>query len=115
MNGCSRLFRNTFFVQRYYCFSLGKLDAINFAAAPDFYFHFFAQRVNTRNTNAMQTTGNLVATVAEFTAGMQNSHDDFNRRFSYFVHINRNTAAIISDSYAVVLMDQNLNHRTITG
>jgi len=57
----------------------------------------------------MQAAGNLIAAVAEFAAGMQYRHNNFHGRFAYFMHINRNTAPVIFNGNAVVMMNNNLD------
>ena len=58
----------------------------------------------------MQTAGDLISSSAEFTAGMQDSQNDLNRRNTHFrVNIDRNTAAVVYDGNRIILMDSDVN------
>ena len=64
----------------------------------------------------MQTTGNLVGIVVEFTAGVQHGHDDFSRRTTFaFVPIDRYTAAIVNHGNGFIGMDFDLDRVAVTG
>ena len=56
----------------------------------------------------MQTAGNLIPSVTEFTAGMQYSHNYFYCRFACLMHINRNTVAVIHNGDTVIRINGNL-------
>ena len=49
------------------------------AVAPDFQFEFFAQRVDARDADAVQSAGNFVGGRIKFSAGMQRGHHDLRR------------------------------------
>ena len=57
------------------------------------------QGVHHRDTYAVQTAGNLVGVVVELTAGVQHGHDDLGRGNAFFfMHVDRNTTAIVTDA-----------------
>ena len=104
------------FIKLLRCLALAELDAIAFAATTHLDLHLFAQRVNAGNTNAMQTAGNLVAAIAELAACVQHGHDNLDSRLLFlFHHIDGDTASIIDNSNAVILMDDDLNVAAIAG
>ena len=68
------------FPERRYRHTVAKLDLIAFAVAPNGKPQPFRERVDDRDTDAMQTAGNLVGVVVELAAGVQLGHHDFRRR-----------------------------------
>jgi len=67
--------------------------------------HFFRKRVNNRNAHAVQTA----ETLYEFLSNLpphEERHNNFERGFLFLrMHINRNTASPIFDSYALIFMN----------
>ena len=54
------------------------------------------ERVDDRGADAVQTAGDLVAAAAELAAGVQDGHDDFQRRLVHLgVHVDRDAAAVV--------------------
>ena len=73
-------------------------------------FHPVWQSINAGNTNTMQTAGNFIRTLVEFTAGMKTSQNQF--KCTYFfgrVDINWNTASVIYNAYNVIAFKCNCN------
>ena len=104
------------FIQLFAGFALLKLNTIALAAAANLNLHMLTQSVNAGYAHAVQATGNLIATVAEFTTGMQHSHNYFNCRFFlFFHHVHGNTTAIIYNRNTIIRMDDYLNLSTVTG
>jgi len=63
----------------------------------------------------VQSTGNLIGIMIKFSAGVENCHDDFNGGLLFaFMHINRNSTAIIPDCNTVVKMNCNINFACVT-
>ena len=91
----------------------GKRNRMDLAIALDLNIHERAQSVYDRNTNAMQAAGYLIAIAAELTARMQHGQNNLNSRLAAFVHINRDTAPIIDNSDAVILMNGHVYIRTV--
>ncbi|CRH93005.1 Uncharacterised protein [Chlamydia trachomatis] len=61
------------------------------------------QRVHNRNTDAVKTAGHRISATAEFTAGVQDGHDDLNRGLTFGrVNINGNTSTIVFDTKATI-------------
>ena len=64
----------------------------------------------------MQTTGYLIGRIAKFTAGMQDRIDDTDRRdFFGGMQIDRNTATIILNADATILLQCDMYFTAITG
>ena len=62
----------------------------------------------------MQTAGNLITAVTEFTTGMQDRHNYFYSRFADLMHFYRNTTAIITHSNTVIAVDSYIDRIAIT-
>ena len=65
--------------------------------APDAELQRRRQRIDNGNAHTVQAAGNLVGVLIEFTASVQLSHDHFGGGYTLFVHVHRNTTAIVSD------------------
>ena len=62
----------------------------------NYQLEFFRKRVDDRNPDPVQSTGNLVGVVIELAARMQHGHDDLGRGLPLsLVHVDRNTATIV--------------------
>ena len=107
-------FSSTLFIKRHNCFTTGKLNSINFTATTYLNLHMLAERINTGYTYAMQTSGNLVASVTKLAAGMQDSHNYFYSRLANFMHFYRNTTTIITYSNAIIAMNSHIDSIAIT-
>ena len=74
------------------------------------------QGIHNRSAYTMQTTGYLVSSTAEFTAGMKNSKYHFYSRKSCFVvDSDRNTSSVIHNGNGIILINCYNNLITITG
>ena len=63
----------------------------------------FGERVDAAHADAVQAAGNFVAVGIELAAGVQLGHDDLRRRDAFFfVHIDRDAAAVIDDRNRIV-------------
>ncbi len=59
----------------------------------------FRQGIHNRYTYTVQTAGHLVGVIVELTAGVQHGHDDLGcRNAFFFMHIDRNTTAVVTDA-----------------
>ena len=82
-----------------------KAHAVMSAACAAVYNHPLAQRIDDRRANAMQTAGIRIILMIELTAGVQLGIDDLHAGDAQFrVNIHRNTASVILDRRAAVLM-----------
>src|SRR5262249_10357709 len=87
------------------CRQLGRADAaVLIALRPPLAvpgkldFEPFAQRVDDRYADAVQTAGHLVGRVLELAAGVQDREDDFGRRLAaLLVSVDRDTATVVAD------------------
>ena len=73
-------------------------------------FHTGGQRVYNRNTDTVQTAGNFIRTLVEFTACMEPRQNQLQRTYALFwVNIDGNTASVIfySDGIVFFQYDQN--------
>src|SRR5690606_13885160 len=68
-------------------------------------YQLLGQCVDHGNTQTVQTPGNLVGAVVELTTGMQNGHDHFGSRYTFFMEINRDTTTVITHGDGFVDMD----------
>ena len=78
------------------------------------------QRIDARNTNAVQTTGNLVGVLVELTAGMQFRQRDFGRRtlgFVFVVHFDadRDTPAVVGHTDRIIRVNGDYDVITMSG
>jgi hypothetical protein len=70
---------------------------------PDAQLQARGQRVDHRHAHAVQTAGNLVGVLVEFTAGVQLGHDDFSRRNAFLgVDVGRNPAPIVEHRHRTI-------------
>ena len=96
-------------------FTLLEGNAIAFTITTHFNFHAFTQCVNAGYTYAVQTTGNLITTIAKFTTSMKHGHNNFNSRLAFFFHhIYRNTTTVITNGNAIICVNGYLNIITKT-
>jgi hypothetical protein len=62
----------------------------------------------------VQSAGNFVGVVVEFSAGMQLGENDFRRRLAFSMHFRRDAAAIVGDRYGTVVVDADVNFGAIS-
>src|SRR5262249_50969554 len=75
---------------------------------PDFQIEPDGKRIHHRHAHAVQTAGDFVRILVELTARMQLGHDDFGGGTALaFMHIHRNTAAIIGHGAGTVGVERN--------
>jgi hypothetical protein len=75
---------------------------MDFAMLTNFNTAIRRKRVDNRCTHAMQTAGDFVNAVVEFSTGMKNGHHNFKSCTPFGVDINRNTTGIVGNSYAAI-------------
>ncbi len=72
--------------------------------------HESGKRVHDRRTDAVQASGNLISSIAEFTAGMKRGNDGFQSgNFCLGVNVNRNAAAVVGNANAVIRQKYDFN------
>src|SRR6202522_977106 len=77
----------------------------DFAFAPDFQIEPVGKRVDGRDADAVQATGNFVGVAIEFSAGVQDGHDDFGGGLFFGgMHVHGNAAAVVNYGDAVVFV-----------
>ena len=102
------LLGRTHFFERLHAFTQMKFHLVFFAISMDSQFEPIRQCIDHRYAHAVQTAGDFVAVLIEFTTGMQLSHDDLCRtatKLIIFVNVGRNTTTIIRDRYRVIWMN----------
>jgi hypothetical protein len=86
------------------------------AVALDGQFQLGAERVDDRDTDAVQTARDLVAVVVELAAGVQHGHHHFGGRPTLLrMHRHRDAAAIVGHGYRSVAVDHDLDRVAVTG
>ena len=92
-----------------------ELLLIDLAVAIDCQHQVLGQCVDYGYAHTMQAAGDLVGIVIEFSAGMQNGHDDLSRRASFFgMYIYRNATAIICNGDRFIGVNGDCNDITMT-
>src|ERR1700683_3276887 len=82
----------------------------DFAFAPDFQIEPVGKRVDDRDADAVQAAGNFVGVAVEFSAGVQDGHDDFGGGLFFGgVHVHGNAAAVVNYSDAVVFVHSDVD------
>ena len=84
-----------------------------FAVAANSQLKLFGKGINNRYANTVQSTGNLVAVVVEFAAGVQHRHNHFRRRNPFAVHFGRYATAVIRYADGLAHMDNHANLITV--
>ena len=73
------------------------------------------QCVHHRDTDAVQTAGDLVGVVVELTAGVKDGHDDLGGRTTLLgVDIHRNAATVVRNGDRFVSVDRNADEGAVT-
>ena len=83
--------------------------------APDFQFKHFRQRVHDRDADAVQAAGNFIGGVFELAAGVKHRENDFRGRFTAFVHVDGNTAAVVNHGDGPVDMNRHIDVLAVPG
>ncbi len=92
-----------------------ELDVVFLAVAPDAQFQSARQCVDHRDADAVETAGDLVGILVEFSAGMKLGHDDLGRRNAFaLVNANRNAAAVVAYGDRIVGIENHLDARGVT-
>ncbi len=90
------------------------------AVPPDGQVEPFAERIDDRNADAVETAGDLVGIVVrgvlELTAGVKLGHDDLGRRNAFLgMDAGRDAAAIILDGHRAVGVQNDLDEVAMAG
>src|SRR5690348_2396864 len=86
------------------------------AFAPDFQIEPVGEGVYDGNTDAVQAAGDFIRLAVEFSASVQDSHDDFGSRLLFSgVHVHRNAAAVVDDGDRVVFVDHDVDFVAVAG
>ena len=94
----------------------GKFNAPGFAVAVNFHFHPIGKGVHAAYTHAVQTAGNFVAVVVEFTTGVEHGQHHFHSGLAFgFVHIHGDTAAVVQYGNTVVGVNSHFHTAGVTG
>lgn len=89
--------------------------AVNFSFTLDNQLQLLRQGVNHRHAYAVQAAGDFIGVIIEFTACVQNGHDNFRSRYALFrVNTGWDATTIIGDGYGVVRMDRHHDVFTVT-
>ena len=82
----------------------------------DFDLELFAQRVDYRCANAVETARNLVGLLVELAAGMQHRHYDLEggfafqfRIFDIVLGVDRDAAAVVQDRHGTIGVNRHIN------
>ncbi len=111
----TRYFRFACYRQRRLRHTMHVSLLMHFAFTTNHQLQFLRQGVNDGDTYAVQTTGNFIGVIIEFTACMQNSHDNFRRRNALFrVNTGWDTTAIIGNRHGVVRVNRYHDIFTVT-
>ena len=72
--------------------------------------HPFGERVDNRNSDAVKAAGNLVSTLTELGARMEDRHDDFDgRQLLFGVNVDWDAAAVVFDRARAVRIEDDAN------
>jgi hypothetical protein len=86
------------------------------AIPSDFDFEGFRNGINAFRADAVETTGNLISALTEFTAGVEVCHDEFEGRDLVFgMDIDGDTAAIVLDGTGAIEVEGDGNIFAMTG
>ena len=97
-----------------YC-AAGESHFIYLAVSVNLNLHPGRQSINYGNTYPVETAGNCISAIPKLTACMENCQYYFQCRLARFVHVYRNTTAIICYRAAPIWIDGNLNGVTEPG
>ncbi|OQA29645.1 MAG: hypothetical protein BWY59_00164 [Verrucomicrobia bacterium ADurb.Bin345] len=80
------------------------------AVAPDLEVEMLGERVDHRHADAVQTAGDLVGVLVEFSAGMQLGHDDLGRGDAFLlVDVDRDAAAVVAHGDRAVAVQHHVD------
>ena len=87
-----------------------EIHVVLFAVALDPHLELDGKRVDHRHTDAVQTAGNFVRVLVEFSTGVQHRHRHLDARHPFgLVHVDRNTTTVILDGDRIVEMDRHVD------
>ena len=88
---------------------------VHLPVPPDLEFEPFGQRVDDRDTDAVESARDLVRRVLEFAAGVEDGQHDFGSRLAAFVQVHGNAAAIVHDRERTVDVNRHLDVPAVPG
>src|SRR5262249_1614369 len=89
---------------------------INFSVPLDLYFQRLGQRIHNGKAHTVQPAGNLIRSLVELSTGMEFSENHFcGGYFFRWMHINRNTAAVIDYRNTIVDVNCDFDLIAMTG
>ena len=94
-----------------------KAQTIETTGTRHFDFQQVGQRIDHRNTHAVQTAGGFIGFAVKFTTRVKLGHNHFKRGFARHLRVvfNRNTASVIADSQEAFSIEININEIGMTG
>ena len=88
----------------------GELLHVDFAVTVHFSFQMGRQRIDTRDTDAVQSTRHFIGALVKLTSGMEYSQHDLQCRFTFLlVVIDRNASPIIRHADRIILTDHDID------
>ncbi|MDR6304418.1 hypothetical protein GGQ85_002125 [Nitrobacter vulgaris] len=89
---------------------MGEFDQVFLVLAPDAQDQLAGERVDHRDADAVQPTGDLVGILIEFSAGVQLRHDDFSRGNAFtLVNVDGNAATVVAYGHRIVGVEDDLD------
>ena len=83
---------------------------VDFAVTVHFSFQVGRQRIDTRDTDAVQSTRHFVGALIKLTSGMEYSQHDFQCRFTFLlVVIDRNASPVVRHADRIILTDHDVD------
>ena len=83
---------------------------------PNLQIQSVGQGINHRNPDTVETTGNLVGSVVELAAGMENGEDYLGRRLPFGgMDIGRDATAVVDHGYGTVQVDGDIYFVAVAG
>ena len=115
-NGCSGILALSDDLNRCNRLTFGVFLLENLSFPVNFGNEKIRQCIHAGYTHTMETSGNLVAVLTEFTAGMEDcQHDLEGRPVLLRVHSGRNSSSVVLNSDGVILINGNFDMITVSG
>ena len=111
---CTCILSLAYYLNRLIWLTFGILLYEHFTLTMDFSLQIVRKSVYAGYTDTMETSGNLIAVLAELTSGMKDcQHDLESRTVFLLMHSCRNTTTVILYRDGVILIDKHFNVRTV--
>ena len=88
---------------------------VDLAVAPDLEVEGFRERVDDRDTDAVEAARHLVAVVVELAAGMQHGEHDFGRGAAARVLVDGYAAPVVDDRHRIVDVERDVDLIAVAG